>query len=108
MSIDSNEVCSILGFPGKFGVDGSNVSKMYDEGDLAGIRHYCEADVLNTYLLYLRFQQHTGATSTLSYNNSVQEILDYIDAHKDEKSYLLDFKKEWGECCDQEFKLPVK
>lgn len=102
-----NEVCSILGYPGKFGVDGSKVSDMYDAGDMAGIRHYCEADVLNTYLLYLRFQQHTGATSTLSYNNSVEEILGYIDDHKKDKSYLQDFKKEWATCCDGNFLLNV-
>tara|TARA_R110000868_G_scaffold190862_1_gene434845 strand:- start:147788 stop:148618 length:831 start_codon:yes stop_codon:yes gene_type:complete len=102
-----NEVCSILGYPGKFGVDGSNVSKMFDAGDIAGIRHYCEADVLNTYLLYLRFQQHTGATSTISYNQSVEEILSYIKTHGKEKTYLEDFRKEWGECCNEGYTLPI-
>lgn len=102
-----NEVCSILGYPGKFGVDGSNVSKMFDAGDIAGIRHYCEADVLNTYLLYLRFQQHNGMTSTLSYNQSVEEILKYIDVNGKEKTYLEDFRKEWGECCNKEYTLPL-
>ena len=100
-----NEVCSILGYPGKFGVDGSKVTDMFDAGDMAGIRHYCEADVLNTYLLYLRFQQHTAATSKMSYNTSVQEVLDYIQNNKAEKPYLEDFRKAWEVCCEGKFIL---
>ena len=100
-----NEVCSILGYPGKFGVDGSKVTDMFDAGYLAGIRHYCEADVLNTYLLYLRFQQHTAVTSTSSYNTSVEEILKYIQDNKSEKPYLEDFRKEWEVCCGGQFTL---
>ena len=50
-----NEVCAVLGFPGKFGVDGSQVAPMFDEGRIEEIRDYCETDVLNTYLVYLRY-----------------------------------------------------
>ncbi len=50
------ELSKLCGFPGKMGMDGSEVWKSYREGGIAAIRDYCETDVVNTYLLYLRFQ----------------------------------------------------
>ena len=50
-----DEISQLLGLPGKLGFDGSQVWEAY-AGRLADIRHYCETDVVNTYLVYLRFQ----------------------------------------------------
>lgn len=54
------DIAALLGFPGKLGFDGSQVWDHYLAGDLAGIRNYCETDVLNTYLVWLRFQYLRG------------------------------------------------
>jgi predicted PolB exonuclease-like 3'-5' exonuclease len=53
-----NEVCSVFGLPGKFGVDGSKVSKMINQGKIQEVRDYYKTDILNTYLVYLRFMMH--------------------------------------------------
>jgi predicted PolB exonuclease-like 3'-5' exonuclease len=50
------DMAGLLGFPGKLGFSGEQVWGAYLAGQLAAIRHYCETDVLNTYLIYLRFQ----------------------------------------------------
>ena len=50
----------LLGLPGKLGFDGSQVWETYLAGDLARIRAYCETDVLNTWLIWLRFAQLRG------------------------------------------------
>ncbi len=55
-----NDIAVMLGFPGKLGMDGSKVFDAYQGGDLAGIRAYCETDVLNTWLVYLRFELMRG------------------------------------------------
>jgi len=55
----------LCGFPGKLGFDGSEVYAAYAAGRIDAIRRYCETDVLNTYLLYLRFQQMRGTISDL-------------------------------------------
>jgi len=55
-----DEVASMLGFPGKMGMDGSRVWDTWLAGDLQAIRDYCETDVLNTYLVYLRFELIRG------------------------------------------------
>jgi predicted PolB exonuclease-like 3'-5' exonuclease len=54
-----HEVARLAGFPGKLGMDGggAGVWESHRAGELAKIRDYCEADVANTYLLFLRFQQ---------------------------------------------------
>jgi 3'-5' exonuclease len=51
-----DELSRLAGFPGKLGVGGAAVWESYREGGVASIRDYCEADTVNTYLLYLRFQ----------------------------------------------------
>ncbi len=53
-------VAQLLGFPGKLGMSGARVWDSYRRGELAEICHYCETDVLNTYLVYLRFQLIRG------------------------------------------------
>jgi predicted PolB exonuclease-like 3'-5' exonuclease len=55
-----DEVATMLGFPGKLGMSGDKVWPAYQEGKLSDIRDYCETDVLNTYLVYLRYQLIRG------------------------------------------------
>ena len=50
----------LVGLPGKLGIGGAEVWPAYRRGELAAIREYCETDVLNTYLIYLRFQLVRG------------------------------------------------
>jgi predicted PolB exonuclease-like 3'-5' exonuclease len=57
----------LAGFPGKLGFDGAEVHAAYLAGRIEDIRRYCETDVLNTYLLYLRFQLLRGTLSAESY-----------------------------------------
>ena len=55
-----DEIASMLGFPGKLGMDGSKVWGKFLEGGIREIREYCETDVLNTWLVYLRFEYMRG------------------------------------------------
>jgi len=55
-----DDLAKLMGFPGKLGMDGSAVWEAYQAGRIAEIRDYCETDVVNTYLVYLRFQQMRG------------------------------------------------
>ena len=54
-------LAQLMGFPGKLGMDGSAVWGAYQDGRLEDIWRYCETDVVNTYLVYLRFQLMRGA-----------------------------------------------
>jgi predicted PolB exonuclease-like 3'-5' exonuclease len=56
-----DEMAKLCGFPGKLGMDGSEVWNAWNEGGIVRIRSYCETDVANTYLMFLRTQCLRGA-----------------------------------------------
>ncbi len=88
-----NEVAALLGFPGKQGMDGSQVWASYQTGDTAGIRNYCETDVLNTYLIYLRFELMRGNLSHAIHAQEVARLQAMLASQEDQ--HLLDFLAAW-------------
>jgi predicted PolB exonuclease-like 3'-5' exonuclease len=54
------DAAALLGLPGKLGFDGSRVWDAWRAGETVRIRRYCETDVLNTYLIFLRFEVMRG------------------------------------------------
>ena len=62
-----DDIARLLDLPGKVGMDGSLVWDAYLDGRTAEIRDYCETDVVNTYLVFLRFQAMRGAISGEEY-----------------------------------------
>jgi 3'-5' exonuclease len=64
----------LIGLPGKLGIGGAHVWSAYQRGELAAIRDYCETDVLNTYLIYLRFQLVRGEIDPVAYQGELQQV----------------------------------
>jgi 3'-5' exonuclease len=73
----------LAGFPGKIGLDGAEVRAAYAAGRIDEIRRYCETDVLNTYLLYLRFQLLRGVFSAGEYASELSLVREKIAASKE-------------------------
>ncbi len=73
-------MASLLGLPGKLGFDGSQVWDAFQAGDLQGIRRYCETDVLNTWLIYLRFEQLRGRLSPPQHAQEVELVKQLLRA----------------------------
>ncbi len=88
-----DEVATLLGLPGKMGMSGERVWETWLAGDLAAIRHYCETDVLNTYLVYLRFEQLRGRLSEAAYQAECDLVLETLLAS--DQPHLLDFAEAW-------------
>ncbi|HKJ70722.1 MAG TPA: 3'-5' exonuclease [Gammaproteobacteria bacterium] len=55
-----DEIAALCGLPGKMGMDGSQVLDAWLGGDVAGIRDYCETDVVNTFGVFLHWLVNTG------------------------------------------------
>jgi hypothetical protein len=55
-----DDLARLAGLPGKIGVGGAEVWSAYRRGEIQAIRDYCEADVVNTFVLFLRFQLMRG------------------------------------------------
>jgi predicted PolB exonuclease-like 3'-5' exonuclease len=78
-----DDLAKLCGFPGKMGVDGSQVWSLYQEGRLQEIRDYCETDVVNTYLVYCRYQLLRGRLTRDAYDAEIALVrtsLQTIDA----------------------------
>ena len=87
-----NMAC-LLGLPGKLGFDGSQVWDAWQAGDLAGIRRYCETDVLNTWLIYLRFQQLRGQLTRLQHDEELARVRQFLGAATE--PHFAEFLRAW-------------
>lgn len=88
-----DQIATLLGFPGKMGMSGAKVWDAYQDGDIAGIRNYCETDVLNTYLVYLRFELMRGRLNSASLAIEETLVSDMLDSS--DKPHLQHFLQAW-------------
>lgn len=88
-----DELSVILGFPGKMDMHGSEVFEKYLKGEKENIRNYCETDVLNTYLIFLRFQRIRGLMTEKQFNEAETKLRTYLA--DSQKTHFLEFLKAW-------------
>jgi predicted PolB exonuclease-like 3'-5' exonuclease len=67
-------LAKLCGFPGKLGMDGGKVWDAYCDGQIDEIRNYCETDVVNTYLMYCRFQMMRGGFTPGAYADEINFV----------------------------------
>jgi 3'-5' exonuclease len=88
----ANTAC-LLGLPGKMGFSGAQVWDAYQAGNLTGIRRYCETDVLNTYLIYLRFELMRARFTRERYAEELERVKTLLRAGKE--PHLSEFLQAW-------------
>lgn len=88
-----DEVATLAGLPGKMGMDGSQVVQAWLEGDIQGIRQYCETDVLNTYGLYLLWLTNTGALAPDELDTEQALLREYLQGSG--QDHLEEFARAW-------------
>ncbi|MDE4454603.1 3'-5' exonuclease [Psychrobacter sp. DAB_AL62B] len=86
-------VASLYGLPGKTDVDGSMVGDLVSNNDWQTLSIYCESDVMNTWLIYLRWLRLTGQLS----------LPDFDAWQKQSHDYLAKFTQADGSPRHQEF-----
>ena len=77
-----DDLAKLIGFPGKLGMDGSKVWEAYQQGRIGEIRDYCETDVVNTWLVFCRFQMMRGHFTRAQYAREcelVRETLSHLE-----------------------------
>ncbi len=92
---DFDEAARALGLPGKWNGHGENVAEQAAAGDYAAINQYCEGDVLNTYLLYLRWAYLSTRVSVHGHNVSLQNVQDYLAAGRVQHPHWGEFLDRW-------------
>lgn len=88
-----DQVAVMLGFPGKLGMSGAAVWDTYLEGGIVDIRDYCETDVLNTYLVYLRWQRVRGSLSADQYDDEIDRVKQVLK--NSNASHFTEFLGAW-------------
>ena len=68
------DMAVLLGLPGKLGFSGAQVWDAVLDGKLAAVRDYCETDVLNTYLILLRFELFRGRLEPAAYAEELERL----------------------------------
>jgi len=88
-----DEISQMLGLPGKLGMHGSEVWGHYQAGEINSIRDYCETDVLNTYLIYLRFELIRGNLEQQQWEKEIQRVRDVLKSEN--KPHFQAFLQAW-------------
>jgi hypothetical protein len=88
-----DEIATLLGLPGKMGMSGGKVWERYQAGEIGAIRAYCETDVLNTYLVYLRFELLRGRLGTAEYAHECQTVREALA--REGRPHLDAFLRAW-------------
>jgi predicted PolB exonuclease-like 3'-5' exonuclease len=83
----------LLGFPGKLGMSGDQVWDAYQNGQIERIRNYCETDVLNTFLIFLRFEFMRGRLSRQEYATEMSRVRDTLA--REAKPHFIEFLNAW-------------
>jgi predicted PolB exonuclease-like 3'-5' exonuclease len=89
-------LAKLCGFPGKLGMDGSKVWEAYRAGQLEDIRRYCETDVMNTYLVYCRFQKMRGGFTEAEYDQEVALVRSSLDALAPQETHWREYLDAWA------------
>ncbi len=88
-----DEVATMLGFPGKMGMSGAKVWDAFHAGEIEAIRNYCETDVLNTWLVYLRFQLIRGHLTHKAYDQETEMLRETL--LQEDKPHFAEFLHHW-------------
>lgn len=88
-----DQVAVLLGFPGKLDMTGEAVLDRWLAGGIEDIRNYCETDVLNTWLVYLRFEFMRGRLDAADLAREQELVRGTLAASG--KSHLERFLAAW-------------
>ncbi len=89
-----DDLAKLCGFPGKLGMDGSKVWDAYKAGKIEEIRNYCETDVANTHLVYLRFQLMRGHLTQAAYEAEIKLVRDTLSGYN--ARHWTEFLAAWN------------
>ncbi len=88
-------MAKLCGFPGKLGMDGGQVYAQYLAGQTEDIRRYCETDVMNTYLVYCRFQKMRGGFTEAEYEQEIAFVKSTLGTLAVTESHWDEYLKAW-------------
>lgn len=83
-----DDIAHILGFPGKRGEVGYHVPEYVRTEQWQTLTSYCEGDVLNTWLIYLRWLLLKGQLSQSDHQYWIQVTIEYLQTQPQQAAFL--------------------
>lgn len=83
-----DDVAQLLGFPGKLGDSGYRVTDYVQGQHWDKLTQYCERDVVNTWLIYLRWQLLRGHVSVDAHQQWLLATADYLAEQPQHQQFL--------------------
>jgi 3'-5' exonuclease len=88
--VSLHELCRVMGLPGKpDSIDGSEVHAYFRDGRIKEIADYCETDIINTYRVWLRYEQFRGKLTPIQFQLSEQKLAEFIKMRAETKPHLV-------------------
>nr|WP_170161467.1 3'-5' exonuclease [Campylobacter insulaenigrae] len=95
-------LCTMANLPGKYDVSGDQVLELFYKNEIEKIHEYCESDVLNTYMLFLKYELIKSNITKEDYLNILEHFKEellkltqksyqkpFLEAIEKEKSIIL-------------------
>jgi len=89
-----DQMAVLLGFPGKLGMSGEKVWSTFRAGRIREIHDYCETDVLNTWLVFLRFEFMRGNLDAEGLEHEFTLVRDTLGVM--DQPHLNEFLAAWA------------
>ena len=83
-----DDIACLLGFPGKRGETGYHVPEYVHTEQWLKLTSYCEGDVLNTWLVYLRWLLLKGQLNLQDHQQWIQATADYLQTQTQQTEFL--------------------
>jgi predicted PolB exonuclease-like 3'-5' exonuclease len=87
------DMAGLLRLPGKLGFSGAQVWDAWQQGQIGRIRHYCETDVLNTYLVYLHFELMRGRFTRAVFAQELERVRAFLRTGRE--AHHAEFLNAW-------------
>ena len=88
-----DDAAHLLGFPGKRGDGGYHVPEYVQNEQWMELTSYCEGDVLNTWLIYLRWLLLKGQLQAIDHQAWVQSSIQLLQQHPQQHDFLAVWRK---------------
>jgi hypothetical protein len=91
--VNLGEMSRFLELPSQPHLHSNQIEALYFQGRLVDIRAYCEINVLDTYLIFLRFELMRGNLETTAYEQECQRIREILA--NENKPHWQSFLATW-------------
>ncbi|MDH5360030.1 MAG: 3'-5' exonuclease [Gammaproteobacteria bacterium] len=92
--VPMSELATLQGLPGHMHIGADQVWDRYRRGGAEQIRHATDTEVLNTHLIYLRFQLFLGRLDEAQYQAECQMIRDSLS--QQQQPHLHEYLSAWS------------